>query len=90
MPGDTGISIFRRLIESGQGTLAPAMAEAILGIKFAESDQSRMNELASKSNDGTLTPGEAAEYDGYIAAADLLSLWKSKARLVLKQRTSAA
>jgi hypothetical protein len=50
----------------------------------------RMGELASKCSDGTLTPEEASEYDGFIAAADLLSLWKSKARLSLKRHTSAA
>jgi len=45
-----------------------------------------MRELAIKSNHRTLTPQEADEYDGYIAAADLLSLWHSKARLALTAR----
>jgi hypothetical protein len=90
MPGDTIISILRRIIDFSHGKLTPAMAEAILLTGIAESDQVRMSELASRSNAGTLMAEEAVEYDGYIAAADLLSLWKSKARLVLKQRTSAA
>jgi len=90
MLGDTIISILRRLIDPGQGNLPPAIAEAVLAIQFAEADQARIGELAAKSNDGMLTPAEVAEYDEYIAAADLLSLWKSKARLSLTQRTSAA
>lgn len=49
-----------------------------------------MSELAAKSNSGILTPPEADEYDAYIAAADWLSLWKSKARLALKHHSSAA
>ncbi len=90
MLGDTIVSILRRLIDPGHGSLSPAIAEAILAIHFADADQARMSELAAGSNDGTLTPLEAAEYDGYIAAADLLSLWKSKARLSLTQGASAA
>jgi len=49
-----------------------------------------MSELAAKSNEGTLTAVEAGEYDGYIAAADLISIWKSKARLSMRQHPSAA
>jgi hypothetical protein len=90
MPGETVISILRRLIDSEQGDLSPAAAEAILRFRFADSDQARIGELAIKSNLGSLTPAETEEYDGYIAAADLLSLWKSKARASLKQHPSAA
>jgi hypothetical protein len=90
MSGDTLISILRRLIDAGQGTLSPAAAEAVLQMRFTDTDQARVSELAAKSNMGTLNPEEAAEYDGYIGAADLLSLWKSKARYALKQHPSAA
>ena len=90
MSGDTTLSILRRLIDAGQGNLPTAVAEAILAISFSDADQLRLGELAEKSNGGILNSVEAAEYDGYIAAADLLSLWKSKARESLKQRISAA
>lgn len=90
MHGDIALSILRRLIEAAQGDLSPGVAEAVLRLRFAEADHARMVELASKSNQGTLTPDEGEEYDGYIAAADLLSLWKSKARLALKHHPSAA
>lgn len=90
MSGDTIITILRRLIEPAHGNLSPVMAEAVLAIAFSEADQLRMSELAQLSNSRGLTSEEAAEYDNYIAAADLLSLWKSQARLTLKHRTSAA
>jgi hypothetical protein len=90
MLGDTTISILRRLIDSQGDTLSVAIAEAVLQIRFSDQDQNRLAELASKSTLGQLSPEEAQEYDGYIAAADLLSLWKSKARLSLKHQTSAA
>lgn len=90
MRGDIALSILRRLIDDRAGGLPPAVAEAVLRLRFLDEDQARVEELASKSNQGTLTPEEAEQYDGYIAAADLLSLWKSKARLALKHHPSAA
>ena len=90
MSGDTAITILRRLVNACGGELNPAAAEAVLQLHLADADQSRIGELAKRSNDGTLTPEEAAEYDGYIAAADLLSHWKSTARLSLKKKPSAA
>jgi hypothetical protein len=90
MAGETIVSILRRLIDIGQDNLPPAAAEAVLRFRFADSDQARMSELASKCGQNVLSPAEAEEYDNYIAAADLLSLWKSKARLSLKKHTTAA
>ena len=90
MLGETPLSILRRLIDPAHGNLSPAAAEAVLQIRFTETDQARLTELADKSNQGMLSSREADEYDAYLAAADLLSLWKSKARLSLKQHPSAA
>ena len=90
MLGETMLAILRRVIELRSGTLSAAQAEAVLQMEFAEADHARIGELADKSNRGTLTPQEAEEYDGYIAAADLLSLWHSKARLALNSISSAA
>ena len=87
---EMGLSIFRRLIDANSGALTPSMAEAILQLQFSQADQERVSVLASKSNDGTLSAEEGQEYDGYIAAADLLALWQSKARLALMQHSSAA
>ena len=90
MSGEMAFSILRRLVESQPESLSPAAAEAVLHLQFADSDHARMSDLASKSNRGILTPSEADEYDAYIAAADWLSLWQSKARLALKHHSSAA
>jgi hypothetical protein len=80
MVGETVTSILQRLIDSGQGNLTPAAAEAVLQFRLTDSDQTWLGELAAKCSAGSLSPAEAEEYDGYVAAADLLSLWKSKAR----------
>ena len=90
MLGDTIVSILHRLLHLDQGTLSPAAAQSILQIRFSEADQNRVRELAARSNSGTLTAQEAAEYDNYLAADDVLSMWQSKARLCLKNHPSAA
>jgi hypothetical protein len=90
MVGDTIVSILRRLIDVGQGALSPDAARSILQIEFSEADQARVRELAARSNTGVMTPQEAAEYDSFLAADDVLSLWQSKARRSLKNHPSAA
>lgn len=90
MLGDTAISILRRLIDSQEEDLSAAAAEAVLHFHSTDQDQTRLSELAEKSSGGVLSPSEAQEYDEYLEAADLISLWKSKARLSLKHQTSAA
>jgi hypothetical protein len=90
MSWEMAFSIHRRLVESQPEGLSPAAAEAVLHLQLADWDQARMGEIAGKSSAGELTSSEADEYDAYIAAADWLSLWKSKARLALKQHSSAA
>jgi hypothetical protein len=88
--GDTIVSILRRLIEVGQGALSPDAARSILQIEFSEADQARVRELAARSSAGVMTPQEAAEYDSFLAADDVLSLWQSKARRSLQNHPSAA
>jgi hypothetical protein len=90
MVGDTIVSILRRLIEAGQGVIPPEAARSILELRFCDADLARVRELASRSNGGTLTAEEAAEYDSYLAADDVLSLWQSNARRSPKNHPSAA
>jgi hypothetical protein len=90
MSGDSIISILRRLIDPDRGDLKPGAAELVLQFKFEEGDQKRIDELATKCTSGELTPQEATEYDNYLAAADLLAVWKAKARLSLQHHSSAA
>lgn len=45
--------------------------------------QSYVESLATKANDGTITPEEAAEYQALIDAADLVSVLQLKAQRFL-------
>ena len=42
--------------------------------------QARLDELAEKANEGTLSPEEAKEYDKYVEYMDFIALMRLKAR----------
>jgi uncharacterized protein YnzC (UPF0291/DUF896 family) len=43
----------------------------------------RIEELASKSNEGELTPAERAEYAGYVRANKFVAILQNRARHVV-------
>jgi hypothetical protein len=58
-------------------------AEDILKINLHSNDQARISVLADKSNYGTLSDFERAEYLDYVEVIDLLSILHAKARAFL-------
>ncbi len=46
----------------------------------------RVEWLAERANDGTLTHAERAEYEALINAADSISILKMKARILLESK----
>ena len=77
--------ILSRVIAPGKPNLPPPMAEMILAFTFPNEDRERMNQLAQKAREGTLTGEEQAEIDAYERVGHFLSLLQSKARISLKQ-----
>ena len=90
MVGEMEADILGRVIDPLSPTLTPAAAEGILSLVYSEADHARMAELAAKSNQGTLTPVERRELQGYVFVGDLLSMLKSKARISLRKHSPAA
>lgn len=75
--------IWARLIESQPDDLTPEAAKYFLRLGFTERDQARMQDLADRSQAGTLTDSEAREFDSYLHIGNLLAVMQSKARLAL-------
>ena len=46
-------------------------------------EQARIDELADKASEGSLTAEERAEYEAYMHAIDVISILQAKARAVL-------
>jgi hypothetical protein len=82
--------LLREVLKPGEGTLRPDLAEYLLSLRFDDARLARLGELARKSNDGTLAPEERDEYESYVFLGDLLALIQSKARLSLRNHSSAA
>ena len=58
-------------------------ARQLAELRADEELQRRMDVLAERCNDGSLTADERAEYEAYVTAATLISVLQSKARAVL-------
>ena len=77
-------AILKRVIRPDVGDIPHDAARALLAMGFAESDHARMAELSSKAQEGTLTPEEQDELDGYINVSHFIAFVQSKARISLK------
>ena len=78
-------AIWNRVVDPEAGDLAREAAESFLHIRLPEADRQRVNELAEKAREGTLTTAEEAELTNYRHVGRLLELLKSKARQSLKR-----
>ena len=79
-----------RLLRPNDATLSAELAAFFLNLDFDASERSRIDALAEKSNSGTLTADERAEYEWYVLLGDLLSLLQIKARASLRKHQPAA
>ena len=85
---ETEAVIWARLLDSQPDSPTPETARYFLRMGFSEADRGRMQELADKSEGGTLTEAEAREFDSYLHIGNLLAVMQSKARLVLDSGNS--
>jgi hypothetical protein len=77
-------AIWSRVLQPMGKALSVTAARGILALAFLAEDKARMDELASKARDGTLTPTEQEEIHNYERVGNLLGLIKAKARQRLK------
>ena len=76
-----------RLVDPVVRTLTPDVAKAIVELRADPELQARMDELADKSNEGTLTPDEREEYETNIRFGNFIAIIQARARRMLKRRT---
>ncbi len=88
VPTDTEAKLWARLIDSQPDDLTPEAAKYFLRLGFTEEDQTRLQRLADRSDEGTLTKTEAREFHTYLHIGNLLAVMQFKARV--KGRTLPA
>ena len=79
-------SYLDRLLDPLTETFTPKTASALLGLRADSELEAHIEELRHKANDGTLTPGEDAEYRDFVEAVDLISIMQAKARRFLARQ----
>ena len=82
--------ILSRVILPDRGMWSKEAAEAMLQFDFPPTDVQRMNALATKAREASLSTREEAELENYCHAGRLLELLQSKARRSLKRFAAPA
>jgi hypothetical protein len=68
------------LLEPLSRCLDTESARRVVELQIATPVQERIDTLAEKANEGTLTDDERLEYEALVNAADFISILKFKAR----------
>lgn len=81
--------LIERLIDPLSDCLTVESARRLLKLKADRKLQARVDDLAHRCTEGTLTPEERSEYESYVAFSTFVALLKSKARMILSKSSGA-
>ena len=81
----TETEILARVFGPDNPSFTPEAARSILELGFSDGDTDRMNELAAKARQGSLSEDEESQLQGYLFVGAIVDLMHSKARLSLEQ-----
>lgn len=77
------VSVLDRMLEAVVRCLNPEAARQLVALRADDAAQIRMDELAAKANQGTLTGDELLEYKDNVAAANVIAIMQAKARRIV-------
>ena len=80
-------TILDRMLEPVTQFFTPEVAQRLLDLRPDAAVQTRIDELGSKANEGSLSAEETTEYEDYVEAVDLIGILRSKARAILARHT---
>ncbi len=72
-----------RMVDPISRVLTPEAAEEIVNLRADEETQRRIDELADKCNEGSLTSEEQSEYQEFVSMFNILTVLQARARNVL-------
>jgi hypothetical protein len=78
------IEIFARSLDQRRDQLSGDVAKFFLTLELSDADRIRLDELASKAQQGTLSPEEEGEIDEYRRIGRLVEIMKLKAEAALR------
>lgn len=77
-------TLLERMVDPIGRILTPEAAKEILEVRADEETQHRIDKLADKCNEGTLSPEERIEYQEFISVFNVLTLLQARARAILE------
>jgi hypothetical protein len=80
---DQATSGLAKILDPVVECFTPEVAKRVAEIRADPEVQARIEVLADKCNEGTMTPEETAEYDAYIHAMDVVAVLQKKARSLI-------
>ncbi|HET6880253.1 MAG TPA: hypothetical protein VFI31_08865 [Pirellulales bacterium] len=79
-------SLLDRFLDPVVEFLPADTARKIIELWIDPELQTRLDELADKANDGTLSAAEREEYEGYVEELDIIAVFKLKAKAALRRQ----
>ena len=89
MKPNTETSLLDGLLEPITQCLTPKAAARLAELRADDATQQRMDELATKCQEGALSEEERTEYAAYMSAANVLAIMQAKARRIVASGTAA-
>jgi hypothetical protein len=86
---ENSASVWDRLLATDENPLTKEAAEFVLRMRFSDADVRRVEELAERCQLGQLTAKERAEYEEFVRADTVLAIWKSRARMALRNSNNS-
>ena len=77
------IQLFDRILDPVADAFTPEVARRMVDLKADPEMQARIDDLATKSTEGSLTEEEVAEYKSYVDVIDLISVLQAKSQRIL-------
>ena len=83
MNQDHSTAVLDQLFDPVGDCLTPDVARRLVNLRASADVQARLDELAEKSSDGTLTEDERRKYESYLRAVNFIGVLQAKARALL-------
>lgn len=73
-----------RLLDPVAGAIGIESAQRVVALRADADIEERMELLAGKANEGTLSPGEREEYENCVRVIDVIAILQAKAGKLLR------
>ena len=88
MNEQSNTAVLDQLFEPVSRCLTPDVARSIAALRASPEVQNKLDDLAEKSTEGTLTTDERSEYETYVRAINFIGVLQAKARAVIAAASS--